>query len=150
MEFGSTLKLEVQPVETIWVFGPQSDPHIFKFQQDLCKVSQSILSYGVPSTPTPFALAWVQVCGIARKGGRRNSQDVQTICPLKYFSSLCNLECGPQECSTILGLDNFNHEQVWMSVMKIAADLGPQTEVKDTFPHALLPVPAWCNCVNKD
>lgn len=112
MEIGSTLKLEVQAGETICVFGPQSDSHIFKFQQDLYKVSQLILSYGAPSTPTPFALAWVKVCGIARKEARRNSQDVQTICSLKYFSSLCNLECGPQECSTILGLGNFNHEQV--------------------------------------
>ena len=47
--------------------------------------------------------------------------------------------------STIPGRDDFDREQVWMAGMKIATDLGLQTEVKDIFPWALSLAPVWCN-----
>ena len=98
-----------------------------------------------PINTTPFALGWVKVCRTARKEGRRDSQDVQIICPLKCFSSLGNLGSGPWGCSTIPGRDDFDREQIWMAGMKTATDLGLQTEVKDIFPWAPPLAPVWCN-----
>lgn len=97
-----------------------------------------------PINTTPFALGWVEGCRIARKEGRRDSQDVQIICPLKCFSTLGNLGSGPWGCSTIPGREDFGRDRVWMAGMKTATDLGLQRSRTSFHGHHHY-VMAWIN-----
>lgn len=130
MEFRGTLQLEVQRLNPFRfldhssILMSPSASGISVSSASRSAPTRAVLSYGAPSTPTHFVLGWVRVCGSAKREGRRNFQDVQIICSLKYFSSLCNLECSTQECGTIFGIDDFNCQQARTAVIKPATDLG--------------------------